>query len=127
DRGLIEHSESSALNWLSAAVRAKSVQGDPVRVFLGIIRGKLWSHVTGEQEERARQALVHYREREPFRFRERLRARSVARLLGGVDRPISSSTTVPTGSGGHVPIRRRGRRRGFTGEDYAPLAVACVC
>jgi hypothetical protein len=75
DRGLIEHSENSALNWLSAAVRAKSVQGDPVRVFLGIIRGKLWSHVTGEQEERARQALVRYREREPFRFRERLPAR----------------------------------------------------
>ncbi len=69
---IIEHSESNALNWLAAAVRAKSVRsGDPVRVFVGIVRQGLWSHVTQEQEERARQALARFREQNPRHFRER--------------------------------------------------------
>ncbi len=72
ERRVIEHSENNALNWLAAAVRAKSVRdGDPVRVFVGIVRRRLWSHVTQEQEERARQALARYREEDPRRFRER--------------------------------------------------------
>lgn len=72
DEGMIDHSESNALNWLSAAVRAKCVRGDPVRIFLGIVRRKLWAHITQDQEERARRALIRYRELDPFRFRERL-------------------------------------------------------
>ncbi len=68
-QGVIRHSETNALNWLSAAVRARSVPGDPVRVFLGIVRKELWAHITHEQEERARRALVRYREGDPSRFR----------------------------------------------------------
>src|SRR5262249_21925238 len=40
-QGILRHSETNALNWLSAAVRARSVPGDPVRVFLGIVRKHL--------------------------------------------------------------------------------------
>jgi hypothetical protein len=67
--GILQHSEINALNWLSAAVRAKSVRGDAVRVFMGIVRKQLWVNITQEQEERARKALVRYRETDPTRFR----------------------------------------------------------
>jgi hypothetical protein len=70
DSGLISHSEANALNWLGAAARATSVNGDAVRVFVGIVRRRLWKHITHEQEERARRALVRYREKDPRRFRE---------------------------------------------------------
>jgi hypothetical protein len=66
--GLIKHSENQALNWLGAAVRAKSVAGDPVRVFAGIVRKGLWQNITQEQEERARTALCRYREVNPGFF-----------------------------------------------------------
>jgi hypothetical protein len=67
--GLIGHSEANALNWVAAAVRAKSVVGDSVRVFMGIVRHQLWRHITQEQEERARTALARYREDNPNVFR----------------------------------------------------------
>jgi hypothetical protein len=69
ETGLITHSETNALNWLGAAVRATSVDGDAARVFVGIVRRGLWTNTTHEQEERARRALVRYREKEPGRFR----------------------------------------------------------
>jgi hypothetical protein len=48
---------------LAAAVRANGVRdGDPVRVFMGIVRRRLWSHITEAQEERARQAPARFRE-----------------------------------------------------------------
>jgi hypothetical protein len=65
----VRPSESQALAWLGAAVRAKSVAGDPVRVFAGIVRKNLWRYITGEQEERARGALNRYREINPNYFR----------------------------------------------------------
>jgi hypothetical protein len=68
-RGWINHSENQALNWIGAAVRAKSVAGDPVRVFVAIVRKGLWHHITQEQEERARTALHRYREAKPDLFR----------------------------------------------------------
>lgn len=71
-KGIIGHSDSAALNWLAAAIRANGVRdGDPVRIFVGIVRRRLWSHITQVQEERARQALAQFREVDPGRFRER--------------------------------------------------------
>jgi hypothetical protein len=71
-KGIIKHSESNALNWLSAADRANYLRdGDPVRVFVTIVRRQLWSHITQEQEERARLALSRAREENPSHFRER--------------------------------------------------------
>lgn len=69
-RKVICHTEGNVLNWLGAAVRARSVAGDPVRIFLGIVKGRLWGHITQAQEERARRALARYREENPKRFRE---------------------------------------------------------
>jgi len=58
----IHDSEASFLNWVGAAVRAKTCRaGDPVRVFLGIVKRGLWSHITDADEERARLAINRYR------------------------------------------------------------------
>ncbi len=62
DLGWVKDSEASFLNWVGAAVRAKSCRAnDPVRVFLGIVRQGLWKNITDSEEERARQAINRYR------------------------------------------------------------------
>jgi hypothetical protein len=66
---LLTHSESNVLNWIGAAVRARSVGCDPVRVFLGIVKKGLWHHITLTDEDRARRALHHYRDKNPGLFR----------------------------------------------------------
>lgn len=61
-RRLINDSEASFLNWVSATVRARTCGGrDPVKVFLGIVKRKLWGHITQEDEDRARAAIRRYR------------------------------------------------------------------
>jgi hypothetical protein len=66
---LIEPTEAGAINFISAAVRAMAVPGDAPRVFMGIIRGKLWKNITQRDEDRALAALRRYREKDPERFR----------------------------------------------------------
>lgn len=63
--GWLAGSEANALNFVAAAVRAREVDGDPVRVFVGIVRRGLWHHITQAQEERARRALSRFREVHP--------------------------------------------------------------
>jgi hypothetical protein len=74
--GLIEASEAGAINFLAAACRAKAVQGNPVRVFMGIVRRRLWHHVTQADEDRALTALRRYRVEDPDRFRVPARQKS---------------------------------------------------
>ena len=51
--------ESDKLNFLAAAVRARSTPSrDPVRVFVALVRGRRWSHITQAHEEVARR-LIH--------------------------------------------------------------------
>jgi hypothetical protein len=52
-------------NFVAAAVRATRMTHDaePVRVFVGIVKQKLWSHITSEQEERAREVISRARNR----------------------------------------------------------------
>jgi hypothetical protein len=48
--------EADALNFFAAAIRARSTPSrDPVRVFVGIVRRRLWGHITQAQEDEARQ------------------------------------------------------------------------
>jgi hypothetical protein len=69
-QGIVKNSESSVLNFLSAAIRARSIKfGDPARVFITIVKRQLWSYVTCAQEEVARRALARIREINPLRFR----------------------------------------------------------
>lgn len=61
----IRNSEADFLNWVAAAVRANTVPArDPVRVFVAIVRRHRWELITQAQEDRARAAIRHYRERE---------------------------------------------------------------
>jgi hypothetical protein len=68
-KNLIEASEAGAINFLAAAVRAKSVSGDAPRIFMGIIRKKLWKNITQADENRALLALKRFRVDNPDRFR----------------------------------------------------------
>ena len=68
--GWIRGSESAALNFVSAAVRAREARnGDSVKIFFGIVRRGLWHHITQPQEDHARKALCRIRENKPERFR----------------------------------------------------------
>jgi len=66
---LIEASEAGAINFISAAARAARVTGDAPRVFIGIVKRKLWNHITQADEDRALTALRKYRADNPQRFR----------------------------------------------------------
>lgn len=68
-KGLIENSEAAAINFLGAAARANNVSGNPVRIFMGIIKRKLWKNISNADEERALSALRKYRLQNPCRFR----------------------------------------------------------
>ena len=68
--GIVRSSEAAGLDFLAAAIRARGVKnGDSVRIFCGIVRKKLWHHITQAEEEHARKALHHFREKNPMRFR----------------------------------------------------------
>ncbi len=54
-RGWLPNSEADALNFFATAVRARSTPArDPVRVFVALVRGRRWGHVTQGQENEAR-------------------------------------------------------------------------
>lgn len=73
-QALIEHSESSVLSFIAAAVRAREVGDDPPRVFAAIVRRALWSHITSSQEDYTRRKLARYREDQPLAFRRKTAA-----------------------------------------------------
>ncbi|MBW4422801.1 MAG: hypothetical protein KME13_27090 [Myxacorys californica WJT36-NPBG1] len=69
----IDHSEANVLNWISAAVRAREAAskagGDAVRIFVAIVRRKLWNTITGVQEDYARQTLARFQAMQPELYR----------------------------------------------------------
>ncbi len=56
--GWLERSEANFLNFAAAAVRANRASGDSVRIFVGIVKRKLWGHISQAEEGRARQLLI---------------------------------------------------------------------
>lgn len=64
-QGAVQPSEANLLNWMAAAIRAKAAKtGEPVRIFMGIVKRGLWHHITQDQEDRARRVLQQHRDRE---------------------------------------------------------------
>ena len=57
-------SEANLRNFVAAAARASRVEGDPVRIFVGIVRKALWHHLSNEDENRAIAALKREREKQ---------------------------------------------------------------
>ncbi len=79
-RRILDGTESDALNFVCAAARALSVPcRSPERVFMGIVRKRLWSHVTLAQEDRARSSMARFRRSRPEAFRPE---RPVPSILG---------------------------------------------
>lgn len=59
----LSHSEANLRNFIAAAARATRVEGDAVRIFVGIVRRGLWHHLTNDDESRASNSLRRERER----------------------------------------------------------------
>ena len=92
-RGWLRDCEADALNFFAAAVRARSTPArDPVRVFVALIRGRRWGHVTQAQENEARRMLQPQRDEGspspvvPGR---------VGELLGGLLSALSGLRPIP--------------------------------
>ncbi len=60
----LSHSEANLRNFVAAAARATRVDGDAVRIFVGIVRRGLWHHLATDDENRAMIAMRRERERE---------------------------------------------------------------
>lgn len=60
DARWLERSEANRRNFVAAAVRAVQAHGDPVRIFVAIVRRRLWHHITQSQEERAVRAMKSF-------------------------------------------------------------------
>ena len=67
--GKLDTSEASALNFAAAAVRAGSLkelaEDRRVKIFLGIVRRRLWSNISQHDEDHARRVIVRRREIDP--------------------------------------------------------------
>jgi hypothetical protein len=70
--GWLERSEANLRNFVAAAVRATQVRGDSARIFVTIVRRRLWHHITLEQEERAVQAIKRVAEKSATAKRTRV-------------------------------------------------------
>jgi hypothetical protein len=75
----LSHSEANLRNFVSAALRATWAGGRVGAIFVGIVRRRLWHHITQAEEDRALSVLKRYQERRPDAFRRSsLDARQVA-------------------------------------------------
>jgi hypothetical protein len=90
--------EANLRNFLCAALRANRVSATPVRVFVGIVKKKLWHHVTQEQENRALHVLKRFRDRNPQAFS--LEAK--ADRAGGAEDPVRHLVSVAASATNHV-------------------------
>ena len=72
-QGLVTESEASAINYVAAACKARRVKRKDMasapKVFMGIVRKKLWGYIAEEDEDRALAAIKKYREIEEDLFR----------------------------------------------------------
>jgi hypothetical protein len=104
-------SEANLQNFIAAAARATRVDGDAVRVFVGIVRKGLWHHLTNEDDERARSALnrergkdssVALRTIDPTRVTENNRGEEAIRIVFDLAMK-RSATVVPCAAASRPP------------------------
>ena len=58
--------ENSIRNFVGAATRSRQVEGNPVKIFVGIVKKGLWHHVTQAQEDMGLKNLNCYRAKNPL-------------------------------------------------------------
>jgi hypothetical protein len=133
--GWLERSEANLRNFVAAAVRATQARGDSVRIFVAIVKRRLWHHITMEQEERAARAMTRRLDARSIDRTERGLGPTVAALgmsragtsLDGVFqklRPVPRATDAPTG-GEHRRLRREigSAATAATGRDGSPRSA----
>jgi hypothetical protein len=64
-RGVINRSQSRRLDFVGAAVRARSVGANPPAVFRTLVTTNLWDHITDSQEDIARDMIRRHDHRLP--------------------------------------------------------------
>lgn len=64
----LKHSEANLRNFVAAAARSTRVKGEPVRVFVGIVKRGLWHHLSAEDEGRAVNAINREARQGNFKF-----------------------------------------------------------
>ncbi len=58
-KGWVKNCEADALNFFGAAIRARTAtNGNPVRIFVSLVKRRLWNHITLAQETDARRMLT---------------------------------------------------------------------
>jgi hypothetical protein len=63
-RRLISKSQADKLNFVAAAVRAANLsnKGNPIKIFMGLLRKKLWQNISQAEEDKARRWVLKYYE-----------------------------------------------------------------
>lgn len=97
--GWIEHSEANVRNFACAALRATRAGGRVGAIFVGIVKNRLWHHITQEQENRALAVLKSFSERNLRAFGDREESggnsgERVAELIGTVASRVSRTVDV---------------------------------
>jgi hypothetical protein len=105
----LDSSEANLRNFVAAAARATRVEGDPVRIFVAIIRRGLWHHLTQADEQRAISALRRERER-------------VERVTNGIAPKAENSS----GEGRVRFVLNLAMRRPATGDPNTTKAAFCA-
>ena len=68
ERNWLPDCEASVRNFIAAASRAVAINGNPVRVFVGIVKKGLWNYITQAQEDIALLKLKRYQVTNPEAF-----------------------------------------------------------
>jgi len=99
ERGWLPDCECSIRNFVAAAARATRVNGNPAKVFVGIVKKRLWHHITQAQEDHALSVLKRYRENHPgaFKLVEQVEAATQAGTASAVKNLIQSVIAAKSG------------------------------
>jgi hypothetical protein len=106
----LSHSEANLRNFVAAAARATRVEGDAVRIFVGIVRRGLWHHLTNDDESRANNSIRRERERLNLAAAEEARCRD-----------------VQAGEGTMRSVLDLAMKRNTTGVSYTGASSAPAC
>ena len=87
--GWIQHSEANVRNFACAALRATRAGGRVGAIFVGIVKNRLWHHITQEQESRALSVLKRFSERNGRAFAD---DENRGRRVTGLDAKLVGST-----------------------------------
>ncbi len=106
----LSESEQDARTFIAAAVRATRVNGDAARVFVGLVKKRLWHHVTQAEETRAIEAFARHERKTGRRFGEKPFTRggagdSVRQLLSSLLQPVESASKEVRGGNPGVAVR----------------------